>query len=203
MTDEEILQLMESVEIIRRYHDKNATHASEISPNIKIASGVSKNCFIFTKETFVVKFPKYVRINEKNECQQELEFYQNANNLRVQKALPETSFLGYNSAGIPFYKQQKLDYSCKACPREKAYKYMRMTEKVPDSLMHKVRDSITSDNQNINILWLKMVWILYGEKFTRALVKWMIQNQVNDLHTTNLGYLNDRPMIMDFCGYHR
>lgn len=204
-THDELLKLLEVVTIDYMKFGKVCVDAPCQIGKAKRFSGVSKYCYIFPDEDFVVKFPQVYRehnLNE-NECAQEVELYHSSHNYRVQRVLPETTFLGRNTHGVPFYKQAKLDYVCSQLPPPKYRKYCAMTTKINDDLIDRVRKSNTSDNRSIDTLWLKMVWLLYGEKFTRSLIKWINDNRINDLHNSNIGYIKNRPVIMDFCGYHR
>lgn len=203
-TDKELLELLEIVQSYQGFNNYHIDYPPTIE-KAKISSGVSKYCYIFLDEPFVIKFPQEYDTHDlnNNECAKEVEFYHSSLNYRVQRILPETDFIGCNSQGIPFYKQAKLDYTCSDAPEEKRKKYVIMTEKISNDLIRKVRRSCSSDNRGIDTLWLKMVWLLYGEKFTRSLIKWIDDNNINDLHSSNIGYIKNRPVIMDFCGYHR
>ena len=41
----------------------------------------------------------------------------------------------------------------------------------------------------------------YGENEIEKLLKFINDEKINDLHSGNLGYLNDRPVIVDYAGY--
>ncbi len=47
--------------------------------------------------------------------------------------------------------------------------------------------------------WLVDVHIYYGEKMFAAILDF-INNYIEDLHANNIGYANDRPVILDYAG---
>lgn len=172
---------------------------------IKIASGASKFCLIFPDKDFVIKIPAHFTIGDKdkNYCADEVKFYNSSINARVQKLLPETHFYCFTDNGIPIYWQQRVDYNLYTVPKNKITKIAKATAKITEDLMLRVRKSYKIDDRRLDILWLKMVWLLYGEKFTRSLIKWLNDNRINDLHGENIGYTaKGKPMLIDFCGYH-
>ena len=57
--------------------------------------------------------------------------------------------------------------------------------------------------RELNPLWASMAIVLYGKRKCKALCKFIIENSINDLHYSNIGYLKDKPIILDFSGYHR
>ena len=197
---------MEAQEILSILSDVTVCCGTYIStpdiPNTKKhLGGVVKYCYSFNNEDFVIKFPQ--DLSKEPDCMKEVEFYQKAITARVDKVVPHTVFLGKNCHGVPFFKQQKIDFSIGDAPYSKLIKYELMTHRINDNLIRRIRESITVDDRGIESTWLKMVWLLYGEKFTRALERWLNENHINDLHVHNIGYLKDKPIIMDFCGYHR
>lgn len=196
MTNDEILEIME---VIQSYGDDSMRYI----PNTTLRTGATKNCLVFKQEDFVVKFPKRGnRFDKITECQMEVDLYQDAEKFRVQPVLLPTFYLGKNSADIPFYIQKKIDYSVWETPRDSSIKYVKMTQAINNDILSKVQSSFLSYS-SINITWLKMVWLIYGEKFMRSLEDWMNQNQINDLHESNLGYRNHKPVLLDFSGFGR
>lgn len=48
-----------------------------------------------------------------------------------------------------------------------------------------------------------LVLTLYGKKLCRKLCAFIVENAINDLHTSNIGYNHNKPIILDFSGYDR
>lgn len=57
-------------------------------------------------------------------------------------------------------------------------------------------------NRYLEDIWAKMVINLYGKKVAKALCEFVQENGINDLHNENIGYKNNRPVILDFSGYY-
>ena len=57
--------------------------------------------------------------------------------------------------------------------------------------------------RNLDPLWAKMALVIYGKKLCKTLCEFIIENKINDLHESNIGYKNNRPIILDFSGFDR
>lgn len=58
-------------------------------------------------------------------------------------------------------------------------------------------------NRELDSLWSRMVISIYGKKMCKSLCDFIRENKINDLHCHNLGYKNNKPIILDFSGYYR
>ena len=52
-------------------------------------------------------------------------------------------------------------------------------------------------------LWTARAYQIYGKKFMKKFAELTNTYGINDLHQGNTGYLNNRPVLLDFAGYHR
>jgi hypothetical protein len=42
---------------------------------------------------------------------------------------------------------------------------------------------------------------LYGKRAVKEFCEFVIEERINDLHESNVGFLNGKPILIDFCGY--
>ena len=165
--------------------------------------GASKLCLVFKEEDFVIKWSNDDRYDESIK---EAELYQKAKEKNLEKFFPETEIFAEIN-GITFIRQEKISFSCSGLPNHKKRKYCDMTktgsDKVVSKMAHEFKAAAPRYRRNLNTLWAKMALVLYGKKTCKALCDFIVVNHINDLHEDNIGYKNDRPLILDFAGYHR
>jgi hypothetical protein len=85
-------------------------------------------------------------------------------------------------------------------------KYQKIAKTVSPKMVDKVQkdlNKVSGYTRHINTLWIACLLSLYGKKATKALCKFVQEHDINDLHGSNVGFKNDRPIILDFSGYHR
>ena len=75
-----------------------------------------------------------------------------------------------------------------------------------DSLSIEERKSIRDkcDNMGVygfNIYWLKDFLEFFGEEILKQLDRFIDTYGINDLHTSNVGYIGNRPVLIDYSGY--
>lgn len=165
--------------------------------------GASKLCLVFKEEDFVIKWSNDDRYDESIK---EVELYQKAKEKNLEKFFPKTEIFAEIN-GITFILQEKISFSCAVLPGHKSRKYRDMTktssDKVVSKMAHEFKAAAPRYKRNLNTLWAKMALVLYGKKACKALCDFIVENHINDLHEDNIGYKNDRPVILDFAGYHR
>ena len=49
--------------------------------------------------------------------------------------------------------------------------------------------------------WFLFVYATYGKEFCKRFINWANDNKVNDLHDCNVGFLHNKPIILDYAGY--
>ena len=52
-----------------------------------------------------------------------------------------------------------------------------------------------------NIYWLKDFLEFFGEEILKQLDRFINTYDINDLHTSNVGYIGNRPVLIDYSGY--
>ena len=189
----------EILDLLNQYSDKDFDDSwfNDI-PNCGYATGAFKECLIFSDMDFVLKIPFTYRDNsrDRNACEDEIKTYESAKQAGVEKALLETWFIGYLANGRPVYGQAKADYTINYLPEPKKKRYQRMTRTVTENMRHKVIHGMY--DHSVNRLWVDMFIILYGKKFTMKFEQWTKDTRLTDLHCGNLGYRNDRPIVLDY-----
>lgn len=176
--------------------------------NYSIQSGSSKYCIIFKKEDFVVKWTsgKRHQDKEKNEAYRESVLYELAVQENLQCFFPKTHFLT-QSNGIYFIMQEKIDEAVADTDFDTDERYRKISKTASNKIIKKVKSAMLLGNlqcrREVDSLWISMAIILYGKKAVKRLCEFIRTYNINDLHGNNIGYKNNKPIILDFSGYFR
>ena len=163
-------------------------------------NGASRCAVLFPKEKQVIKIP---RMNDckTNYCDIEARNYEIAKKYRVEKVLLPLEFLTETKAGCLFYVQPMYSFAQCEMKRSDALvleKHLKGLTSRP--IVDKVRRGCV--DRAISRTWTARMVQLYGKKFARSFEEWTKECQVNDLHSSNIGWLNGRPIILDYAGFH-
>ena len=171
------------------------------SRDIAISSGETRYAVVFKHNNFVLKIPRYGYCNE-DYCQAEIRAYESAKAYRVECILLPIELYYTTTTGISVYKQPKYSFSTSDGEYNLGYnKYLsRRNTPTHSPILTKIADECR-DGYRISNLWMARVLQLYGKKFCRSFETWTIENNVNDLHNSNTGWLNNKPIILDYAGY--
>lgn len=210
MQKKEIVNILEKLDI--QYGNTSGRIYSKVYDNIKnptdiiVSSGASKQCLVFKKFDFVVKWCYEVNA-DLNEALREVTVYEQAAKIGLQQFFPYTEHL-ITMNGIDFVLQEKIDYSIAGTPNEQLTYYKEhitktVTRKAIVSIGNKMYIENSPYNRIIDRLWLGMTISLYGKKICDKLCDFIQEYKINDLHEYNLGYKNNKPIILDFSGYNR
>jgi hypothetical protein len=182
---------------------------SKLSSEAMVDGGSSKICLIPYRADFVIKWA-YADPGEfiEDEALKEVEMYQKAVKAGLEMFFPKTElFCTIN--GINFIKQEKIDFSVQGCGYQYFQKYTAKAKTASDKkvqLMEKCFKKAAPNGhyaRDLDSLWAKMALVIYGKKLCKTLCEFIIENKINDLHEGNIGYKNDRPIILDFSGFDR
>lgn len=168
--------------------------------DVQKASGASRICAIFPAERMVIKVPRMESCRE-DYCEREMKNYESAKQYRVERILLPTTFIGENARGCKMYAQPMYDT---AMGDFYGRKRDRMVEKLHGLQDVERQQKILEgcfDYCRINRYWCARVTQLYGKKFMRSFEKWTHFAKINDLHEGNVGWLNGKPIILDYAGY--
>lgn len=162
---------------------------------VEYNSGATKYCIIPKDSSFVFKWDR----SGYDECEREYQNYLASKECGISVLFPKTEIfctIGRNT----LYIQEKVDFSADETPRKIYDKYRNMTKTVKYDLVSKVDDHCYG-NTSIDGLWLKMLILLYGKKVTKKFENFTNKYKINDLHRANVGYINNRPVVLDFSGF--
>lgn len=202
----QIIELLKDLDIqtsddsydIRKKLNDLGYHRDQVS----VADGASKICLIFKDKPFVIKWSTYGY----SEAMKEVEVYKKAIEKNLEKFFPKTAFL-FSIFGIDFVAQEKIDFSVSNCSFKTDKKYHRISRTALDSTVARMEKEFYKASplckRRLDRTWAKMAIVLYGKKACKALCNFIIENKINDLHGDNIGYKNNKPIIIDFSGYDR
>lgn len=155
--------------------------------NIELFVGSSKACFWHPSlGDWVVKVG--LRDLSENYAEVEYKTYLKAREYRLERYFPTTYFLG-EFEETKFYLQQRAEY---------------VPEEVHSKLIEKISE--TGRYESYTLAWDAAedleddvrAMLLFDDE---ALVDFLLENCVNDLHEGNFGYIKDQLVIIDFSGW--
>lgn len=199
-------RVQEVIALISKNCTDKTTHHDNYSFLIGICdvctNGETKTVFLYKDWDFVIKVPNYYSYPHHNYCAIEAENYAKAAAYNIQRVLLETALLLVLPNGIKLYVQPR--YTTDQCDlhRDMAKrKHLHRTLNNLDS--NRTREIAKSmyDGYRISLEWMARVIQLYGKKFARSLEKWTQDNRIGDLHSRNVGWIKNRPIILDYSGY--
>lgn len=162
--------------------------------------GATKIVFLSDSWDFVFKVAKYDC--SRNYCELEMKNYQAAKEFNVQKIFLETALFWTFGNGLELYIQPKFDFTCwdylqyhngRSTLKRKLNNYgTKNTTKAWNGMY---------DSSRINLYWFSRVIQLYGKKFVYSLELFSQKQKMGDLHMSNIGWKDKKPVIFDYAGY--
>lgn len=128
-------------------------------------------------------------------CALEVERYQYAKKFGVERFLAETKLLGYVH-GYPIYIQEKCETYYDSQRFSHHSIYSEEEKKTTRSMA-----GLGQFEYLVNENWLTDFRFYYGREALVDFVDFLLTNNWGDLNTSNIGYLNGRPVIFDYSGY--
>lgn len=164
--------------------------------NLSVNYGATKYCLIDNQGDYVIKWDKDTSYGD---TEKEYEVYQKAIEKGIAFLFPQTEIL-CRINGVAIVLQRKVDYSCgnMSYKQEDALNYQCRTVKI--EMVQKVDRNIY--RSRVPNLWIKSLICIYGKKITKLFEEFTHEQKINDLHSNNVGYLNGKPIVLDFSGYH-
>lgn len=169
--------------------------------DVHISDGASKICLIFDNFDFVIKWSTC----GENEAMQEVDFYEEAKAQNLDKFFPMTEYF-FSHNGIDFVVQEKISIQAEEVHGEYMEYLSHIGRTVPRYMINKVEkdlNKVSGYTRRINRIWIACLLSIHGKKATKALCKFVQEHDINDLHGANVGFKGNRPIILDFSGYHR
>lgn len=162
--------------------------------------GATKVVFLHDEWDFVIKTTSDYKKN-RNYCQLEADNYVKAANYGIQRVLLETTPLCTLMNGVQLYVQPRYTSDHSNLTRNEREKIRKKLNNELCRTTIKAQDKMY-DGGFISRIWFARVIQLYGKRFARSLEKWTQDNQIGDLHNSNVGWMNNRPIILDYSGYY-
>ena len=171
------------------------------------ATGASKGVMIFEDLDLVIKIPFEGYIDEDdnefydfdgaengwNYCEDEVEIYDCAKRNSLGDIFIETKLLTLVN-DYPIYIQKYVNHT--DCIYHNPYPASDVT-----------KNKVTSYDEvyeiDISIEWLSSVFEYYGEEKFENLLQFVLDVHIDDLHSANIGWDNNRPVIFDYAGFSR
>lgn len=207
-----VLQWLKDLEIDSSMTDwdiQNRMGEIRLGSEANMDCGSSKICLIPHNFDFVIKWTYSEFMEETmDEALREVDMYNKAVEAGLSMFFPKTE-LFCTMNGINFIKQEKIDFAASGCPYQTFKQYEVKTKTASDKkaqLMDKCFKKAAPNGhyaRNLDPLWAKMALVIYGKKLCKTLCEFIIENRINDLHESNIGYKNNRPIILDFSGFDR
>ena len=174
------------------------------------ATGATKGVLIFEQLEFVIKIP-FCRNSEDYDdyyeccnyftgadtdngwdyCEAEADKYQRAEEEGVSMCFAKTEKIG-EIGGYPIYMQELASI----------YKNVDYQSSHTEEDSRQVNSICDSNNFYIfNIEWLSDAFHFYGEKIFHKLLEFIRTVGINDLHDGNIGYIENRPVLVDYSSF--
>lgn len=178
------------------------------------ATGATKGVLIFEQLGFVIKIP-FCRNSEDCEynstygeyeccyftgadtdngwdyCEAEANKYERAEEEGLAQCFAKTKKIG-DIDGYPIYMQELADI----------YKSIDYQSSHTEEDSRQVSSICNSNNfYMFNLEWLSDAFHYYGEKVFHKLLEFIRTVGINDLHDGNIGYIENRPVLVDYSSF--
>lgn len=178
------------------------------------ATGATKGVLIFEQLGFVIKIP-FCRNTEDcyynsaygeyeccyftgadtdngwDYCEAEADKYERAETEGLAQCFAKTKKIG-DIDGYPIYMQELADI----------YKSIDYQSSHTEEDSRQVSSICNSNNfYMFNIEWLSDAFHYYGEKVFHKLLEFIRTVGINDLHDGNIGYIGNRPVLVDYSSF--
>ena len=180
-------------------------------PRVKISTsnGASKECLVFPDLGYVLKWS-----TETRDAEREIAVYQKAVEANLADFFPATELAAYivlptTGEAIAFTAQQIISTNAHNIMWSEGgikTRLLRIAETVPDRRISQIERQFRKADQNgcgrdLDGLWAKVAVSLHGKRKVIALCEFVKKYHINDLHSSNIGYIGISPVILDFSGY--
>ena len=180
-------------------------------PRVKISTsnGATKECLVFPDLGYVLKWSMETR-----DAEREVAVYQKAVEANLADFFPATELAAYivlptTGEAIAFTAQQIISTNAHNIMWSEGgikTRLLRIAETVPDRRISQIERQFRKADQNgcgrdLDGLWAKVAVSLHGKRKVIALCEFVKKYHINDLHSSNIGYIGISPVILDFSGY--
>lgn len=163
--------------------------------NIFYSYGASKLVIIDDDNDWVLKIPFCDKACDY--CALEAENYKKAVEVGVEEGFAACHFL-MEYEGAPCYIMEKV--SCDEQTVESDFYEIgsnKLSGEMDEDEIYSYLGSMDGDE-----IVDQLLEFYYDDGFLRDVYDFLSQNEINDLHTGNVGYRNDQLVLVDYSGYH-
>lgn len=188
---EDNLQLLVGGNTQRQLFDIVRQYKKTSNEDVRYDTGISKFVFLGSDEDdFVLK----INTSRFDYCNVEAELCQKAKAHNLQKMFAFSEM--YASVGtVKIYKQEKVSEIAARRYSQRERQFSRVEMATIQELYKDTDFYITCEP------WLLDALDYYGVGDTARLMMFLKHYKVNDLHNENVGYIGDRPILLDYSGY--
>ena len=188
-----------------------------LDDNFILASGVSKVAIIPKEKNYVIKIPYYGKYRKSNGikcfdpyfssiskssdyCKSEEIIYNKAKANGLDTFFAEIEQIG-KIKSIPIYVQRKaVIFEDVYYPEDDEEENLNEHEiSIFKTITTKYSDLV--EDEYLPISWMKDFICSYGELAFDKLYNFLSDNNIQDLHSENIGYICERPVLVDFSGF--
>ena len=188
-----------------------------LDDNFILASGVSKVAIIPKEKNYVIKIPYYGVYRKNNGikcfdpyfssiskssdyCKSEEIIYNKAKANGLDTFFAEIEQIG-KIKSIPIYVQRKaVIFEDVYYPEDDEEENLNEHEiSIFKTITTKYSDLV--EDEYLPISWMKDFIFSYGELAFDKLYNFLSDNNIQDLHSENIGYICERPVLVDFSGF--
>lgn len=181
-------------EVFNKWYDSINHDADEKIEGIIFQMGASKLVLLDDDNDWVLKIPFSDTVHD--HCKVEVTNYKNAVKEGVEEPFAACCFLTeYENA--PCYIMEKV-----CCDEDTVTSdlYNRSREKLSDKMdEEEICDYLNSIDAEY--IYMELLPAYYSEKFLQRLHDFIWRYGIEDLHTGNLGYRDDKLVFIDYSGY--
>ena len=188
-----------------------------LDDNFILASGVSKVAIIPKEKNYVIKIPYYGKYRKSNGikcfdpyfssisksgdyCKSEEIIYNKAKANGLDAFFAEIEQIG-KIKSIPIYVQRKaVIFEDVHYPEDDEEENLNERE-VSIFKTITTKYSYLVEDEYLPIGWMKDFIFSYGELAFDKLYNFLSDNDIQDLHSENIGYICERPVLVDFSGF--
>ena len=188
-----------------------------LDDNFILASGVSKVAIIPKEKNYVIKIPYYGKYRKSNGikcfdpyfssiskssdyCKSEEIIYNKAKANGLDTFFAEIEQIG-KIKSIPIYVQRKaVIFEDVYYPEDDEEENLNEHEiSIFKTITTKYSNLV--EDEYLPISWMKDFICSYGELAFDKLYHFLSDNDIQDLHSENIGYICERPVLVDFSGF--
>ena len=188
-----------------------------LDDNFILASGVSKVAIIPKEKNYVIKIPYYGKYRKSNGikcfdpyfssiskssdyCKSEEIIYNKAKANGLDTFFAEIKQIG-KIKSIPIYVQRKaVIFEDVYYPEDDEEENLNEHEiSIFKTITTKYSDLV--EDEYLPLSWMKDFICSYGELAFDKLYNFLSDNNIQDLHSENIGYICERPVLVDFSGF--